>query len=181
MDSVNPFKLYDHVTATDESIQTAFIYDLTRPPTDVLVVVGVDGEKLLLSDASTWHYSHFQKVPAPEVHWSNDKVQFPEDDLSELFDSVEDIGDFNEFAILEEIKEYIRGTYSEHYAKDGVQAFTLTAKRPLRGLHAALANIIKYADRFGEKDGMNRKDLLKIAHYAVLAIYCCDEITEEEK
>lgn len=187
MDSLNPFKLYDTVTATDETIQYAHSHGLKTPPTDVVVVVGVTGDHVHLSDASTWHYSHFEKVPAPEARWDKGEGQGAAVDPEELFASVEDrfasvahIIDFNEFAILDELGAYIASTYNEHYAKGGVQAFALIAKRPQRGLHFALSNIIKYADRFGEKDGMNRKDLLKIAHYAVLAIYCCDEITEEE-
>jgi hypothetical protein len=85
-------------------------------------------------------------------------------------------GEFGEMAILGELQAYIRKTYGEHYAKDGVQAFALIAKRPQRGLNFALGNVLKYSDRFGEKDGMNRKDLLKVAHYSVLAIHCLDAL-----
>ena len=31
-----------------------------------------------------------------------------------------------------------------------------------------LGNIIKYAQRYGKKDGKNEQDLLKILHYAII-------------
>jgi hypothetical protein len=30
---------------------------------------------------------------------------------------------------------------------------------------------MKYAQRYGKKDGYNRKDLMKIIHYAIIAMY----------
>ena len=33
---------------------------------------------------------------------------------------------------------------------------------------------MKYAQRFGKKDGKNRKDLLKILHYTMIALYNLD-------
>lgn len=85
-------------------------------------------------------------------------------------------GEFNEAALIEELRAYVRKTYGQHYAKDGVQAFSLIAKRPERGLHFALGNVIKYADRFGAKAGHNRDDLLKVAHYSLLALYAADKM-----
>jgi hypothetical protein len=37
---------------------------------------------------------------------------------------------------------------------------------------------MKYAKRYGNKDGKNRKDLMKILHYAIIMLYVHDE---EEK
>ena len=34
-----------------------------------------------------------------------------------------------------------------------------------------LGTIVKYAMRYGKKDGKNKKDLLKIIHYAILALH----------
>jgi hypothetical protein len=33
-----------------------------------------------------------------------------------------------------------------------------------------LGNIIKYAQRYGKKEGKNKEDLLKILHYAVILL-----------
>lgn len=81
---------------------------------------------------------------------------------------------FNEGEILSELRSYICNTYGEHYANEenGLQTFQLIAKDPLRGLAFATGNCMKYADRYGKKNGYNRKDLIKIAHYAILALYC---------
>ena len=35
----------------------------------------------------------------------------------------------------------------------------------------ALGNVLKYAQRYGKKDGANRKDLMKILHYAIIALH----------
>ena len=34
-----------------------------------------------------------------------------------------------------------------------------------------LGNIINYAQRYGKKNGKNRADLLKVAHYAIMALH----------
>jgi hypothetical protein len=34
-----------------------------------------------------------------------------------------------------------------------------------------IGNIMKYAMRYGKKDGKNKADLLKIIHYAMIALY----------
>lgn len=167
--NITPFKLYDKVTATAASLQTAHDRGFTGPPSDVVTILGIDSSILTLSDGSNWHYSHFEKVGEEAAGAAV---------VEELEKMTPDL-DFNEFAILDELKAYIAATYGEHYAKDGVQAFSLISKRPLRGLHFALSNIIKYSDRFGEKDGLNRKDLLKVAHYSVLALYCFDRLKEK--
>ena len=41
-----------------------------------------------------------------------------------------------------------------------------------------MGNIMKYAMRFGKKDGKNIDDLLKIIHYTMIAIYI---LRQEEK
>ena len=37
--------------------------------------------------------------------------------------------------------------------------------------HFCQSNIIKYASRFGKKNGSDRSDLLKVIHYAILLYY----------
>lgn len=175
------FKLYDVVTATDLSIQTAHANGFKCPPTYEVTIMGFEGEELLLSDGSRWHHSHFYKVGEAVVRGMTADF-FILDELAELEtpadpDVMPDFaGDFDEQEYVKELAEYIAKTYGEHYAKEGTQTFALIAKRPLRGLHFTLTNIMKYADRFGEKDGMNRKDILKIAHYAILALYAYDRL-----
>lgn len=37
-----------------------------------------------------------------------------------------------------------------------------------------IGNILKYAQRYGKKEGCNRKDLLKVIHYAIMALHVHD-------
>jgi hypothetical protein len=83
---------------------------------------------------------------------------------------------YNEDKILNEVLEYIKGTYGQHYAqvKEGVQVQDL-----LRSIGIdqdfCQANAIKYLARYGKKDGKNRKDLLKAIHYVVLLMNSEDQ------
>lgn len=77
---------------------------------------------------------------------------------------------YNEGEILEQIKRYIDGTYGEHYSTNNYQATEFI----IDGGHGegfCIGNIMKYAQRYGKKDGYNRKDLMKIVHYAIIAMY----------
>ncbi|WP_094785551.1 DUF3310 domain-containing protein [Zooshikella ganghwensis] len=87
---------------------------------------------------------------------------------------------FNESTYLSEIRKYIDKTYSQHHAFKKLQTSELIYSKPERGLHFSISNIIKYADRFGDKKGMNRSDLYKICHYAVHALYCSDHVDVSE-
>ena len=42
-----------------------------------------------------------------------------------------------------------------------------------------IGNIMKYAMRYGKKDGKNIKDLQKIIHYAIINIYLEQEVDNE--
>ena len=76
---------------------------------------------------------------------------------------------FNEDKILQTIKEHIDSTYTEHYAKNKYQATDIVVDSG-HGEGFCLGNIIKYAIRYGKKEGKNPQDLLKIIHYAIIAL-----------
>ena len=44
-----------------------------------------------------------------------------------------------------------------------------------------IGNIMKYAMRYGKKDGKNPEDLLKIIHYAMIAMYCHEQGNKDEE
>ncbi len=76
---------------------------------------------------------------------------------------------FNENKVVEELKKYIDFTYNQHYA----QAKTQTTEIVFENGHGegfCIGNIIKYAQRFGKKDGKNTEDLYKVIHYAIILI-----------
>ena len=86
---------------------------------------------------------------------------------------------YNEGNTLSELKEYIDSTYDEHYSKNKFQATEFI----IDGGHGegfCIGNIMKYAQRYGKKNGYNRKDLMKIIHYAVIAMYNHDLYHEEK-
>ena len=76
---------------------------------------------------------------------------------------------FNEDKVLVWVENYIRATYDAHYSKNKIQttAFVFDADH---GEGFCIGNIIKYAQRYGKKDGYNEKDLLKIVHYAIILL-----------
>ena len=85
---------------------------------------------------------------------------------------------YNEGEILQQVQDYIDGTYGEHYSKNNYQATEFI----IDGGHGegfCIGNIMKYAQRYGKKNGYNRKDLMKIIHYAIIAMYNHDLQNEE--
>lgn len=80
---------------------------------------------------------------------------------------------YNEDDILEEIKEYIDKSYGDHYSTGKIQAAELIVDSG-HGLGFCIGNIIKYAQRYGKKNGHNRQDLLKVIHYGIIALYAHD-------
>ena len=77
---------------------------------------------------------------------------------------------YSEDKILKELKEYIDKTYNQHYSHNRFQAteFIMDASH---GDGFCIGNIMKYAQRYGKKDGYNRNDLLKVIHYGIMALH----------
>lgn len=76
---------------------------------------------------------------------------------------------FNEKEVLQLVQNYIISTYDAHYSMNKIQSteFIIDAGH---GDGFCLGNIIKYAQRYGKKNGKNRDDLLKIIHYAIILL-----------
>ena len=85
---------------------------------------------------------------------------------------------FNEKALLEEMQEYIDGTYDAHYSQDKYQS-TQIIEDMGHGMGFALGNVIKYCQRYGKKDGFNRNDLKKVIHYGIIALAMHDKAHPE--
>ena len=80
---------------------------------------------------------------------------------------------YNEGALIKELQHYVDQTYGEHYSVNKFQATEFI----IDGGHGegfCIGNIMKYAQRYGKKDGYNRKDLMKVLHYALIALYVHD-------
>ena len=76
---------------------------------------------------------------------------------------------FNEEKLLQELAKYINNTYGQHYASDKYQATDVIIDSG-HGEGFCLGNIMKYTKRYGNKEGKNRKDLLKILHYGIIML-----------
>lgn len=76
---------------------------------------------------------------------------------------------FNEDEALKTLQTYIESTYDGHYSMNKIQSteFIFDAGH---GESFCLGNIIKYAQRYGKKEGRNTADLLKILHYGIILL-----------
>ena len=61
-------------------------------------------------------------------------------------------------------------TYEGHYSFNKFQSTEFIIDSG-HGEGFCMGNIIKYCQRYGKKEGKNRKDLLKVVHYAIMALY----------
>ena len=86
---------------------------------------------------------------------------------------------FNEVKYLKELKDGIDKTYSSHYAQNKVQSTEFIADAG-HGEGFCIGNIIKYAQRYGKKNGYNREDLKKIVHYAIIMMHIHDTTNEHK-
>ena len=77
---------------------------------------------------------------------------------------------FSEDKLINDIKEYIDNTYNQHYAKTKFQATEFIVDGG-HGEGFCIGNILKYAQRYGKKEGYNKNDLLKVIHYALIALH----------
>ena len=87
---------------------------------------------------------------------------------------------YNEGAALMELEEYIDSTYDEHYSKNKYQATEFI----IDGGHGegfCIGNIMKYAQRYGKKNGKDRSDLLKVLHYGIIALHVNDMENSENE
>ena len=84
---------------------------------------------------------------------------------------------FNEDVAMTMLQNHITKTYDSHYSMNKIQSteFIFDAGH---GEGFCLGNIIKYAQRYGKKDGKNQQDLLKILHYTIMLLGV--EIENEE-
>lgn len=86
---------------------------------------------------------------------------------------------YDEDIMLDQIRRYVDSTYTQHYS--GKYQATDMIIDAGHGTGFCIGNIMKYAKRYGKKDGYNQKDLMKIIHYAIIEMYNQNEIQQQEK
>lgn len=112
-----------------------------------------------------------------------DTVASLSDDYPEItIDTEHPMFKYSEDRILREVREYVEKTYNEHYAVGGkgIQTTEFIIDNG-HGVGFTVGNIIKYAQRYGKKEGRNRKDILKVIHYAIMLLHVHDLETNDQK
>lgn len=112
-------------------------------------------------------YSATYKHPTEDLYFPT--TEFPDNVGTSTIDYK-----FDEDQAIEELTSYIDSTYDGHYSKNKFQSTEFIVDCG-HGDGFCMGNIIKYAQRYGKKDGKNRKDLLKILHYAIIALSVLDD------
>ena len=101
--------------------------------------------------------------------------EYHQEQLEKLQEPMAHYFKYHEEEILKDIREYVSGTYQGHYTGKSheyrnVQTIDLMASKELAAGFCQ-ANILKYGSRYGNKDGKNKKDLMKVIHYAMLLLH----------
>ena len=88
---------------------------------------------------------------------------------------------YNEGDLLRQVTEYVNATYGQHYSQNKYQATEFIIDGG-HGVGFTVGNIMKYAQRYGHKGTPEdwRKDLMKVIHYAIIALYVHDKEYYEE-
>ena len=163
-DFENP--LPDQITLTDKEVDD--VYQHHYPSDDNIVklsdTIG-DGDPFqqnFLADNDDQAAHHFNL---------NNEVNQSENMAAHYFK-------YHEEEILQDIEEYVSATYRGHYTGNtheyrNVQTLDLLAAQDIASGFCQ-ANIIKYGSRYGSKDGKEKKDLMKVIHYAMLLLHFDD-------
>ena len=122
-----------------------------------------------MADIDDMYYHHYTNANSSyNDGWTR---EFHQEQLEELKMSAHYFK-YHEKEILKDIEEYVSRTYQGHYTGKSheyrnVQTLDLMAAKELASGFCQ-ANILKYGSRYGNKDGKNKKDLMKVIHYAML-------------
>ena len=105
---------------------------------------------------------------------SNDQIEIEKKPVS-MTEPTNHLWKYNEDKILKDIQDYVTSTYGSHYcghneAYTDIQTIDLMAAKDLAPGFCQ-ANILKYGSRYGDKEGRNKRDLLKVIHYAMLLLH----------
>lgn len=90
---------------------------------------------------------------------------------------------YNEMSLINDLAKYVDSTYisddNSHYAKSKIETTEVIIDNGF-GMAFCMGNVLKYAQRYGKKDGYNRKDLMKVLHYTLMALYIHDDESEKD-
>ena len=79
---------------------------------------------------------------------------------------------YSEDRIVDDLYDYLKSTYGEHYATEEESIQCFDAWIAMGDATPTFRNTaIKYLWRYGKKNGNNKKDLMKALHYIVLCLH----------
>jgi len=135
------------------------------------VIFGANGEDKINLEISS--ISEWDSTDDSSIEFS---INVP--DLPNAPDNNNGRWKYREDVILKDVHEYVSGTYRSHYTGKAngfadIQTIDLIAAKGLASGFCQ-SNIIKYGTRYGDKDGKNKRDLLKVIHYAMLLLHFDD-------
>ena len=139
---------------------------------------GIPYEQNFLADNDDNAAHHFSNANSPyNDGWTQ---EFHKEQLKELENNkmTAHYYKYHEEEILKDIEDYVSSTYRGHYTGTtheyrNVQTLDLMAARDVAAGFCQ-ANILKYGSRYGSKEGRNKKDLMKVIHYAMLLLHFDD-------
>jgi hypothetical protein len=130
-------------------------------------------------------YLNLNKVPVNESMppWGHSDLEFTINN-PEMNTPSNHLWKYNEDKILKDIEDYVTSTYHGHYCGDSdgyadIQTIDLMAAKKLAAGFCQ-ANILKYGSRYGDKDGRNKRDLMKVIHYAMLLLHFDGHYTRQD-
>jgi len=89
---------------------------------------------------------------------------------------------YKESDLVKDLLDFIDSTYTSkefnHYARERLESVEITIDAG-HGMGFVMGSINKYWKRYGKKEGCNRKDLLKMLHYGIMALYIHDKEIEK--
>ena len=140
----------------------------------------------LLTTRRNFDMMNYEKMIEQGYTMSGEGLWVPPDDDTRLSSVSEDrivvhgVYKYNEETILKELKDYICGTYGQHYSAGDDKIQTLDLIEACGDGEAfCRSNILKYASRY-DKKGTARRDIMKILHYAVLLMHFNDKNSQRE-
>jgi hypothetical protein len=109
------------------------------------------------------------------LNGGDDVIKLVFEDTPVMNESKNHLWKYNEDKILKDVEDYVTSTYHGHYCGDesgydDIQTIDLMAAKKLAAGFCQ-ANILKYGSRYGDKDGRNKRDLMKVIHYAMLLLH----------
>ena len=136
-----------------------------------------DMAKWAVQECNTHNKERFTEPPAMQHEGFHEESEASKEWYEPLDKKIYPDYKFNEGNLINEFKEYVDATYNSHYSQNGFQSTEIIVERG-HGTGFCMGNIDKYSNRYGKKGNKieQRKDLVKIMHYALIQLHIHDNI-----